>query len=121
MKRLKKILNHGKIIEGPEVIEFEKKISEFLDSKYTVGLNSGSSALFLALKSLDIGPGSQVITTPFTWIITINAILATGATPVFADIKDDLNIDPKKIQHLINERTKAIIPVHIGGHMCEMD
>ena len=121
LKRFKKILDHGRIIEGPEVKDFENKISNYLQSKYAVGLSSGSSALFLALQSLNIGPGSEVITTPFTWIITINSIIANGARPVFADINDDLNIDPNSIIKLINNRTKAIVPMHVGGHMCDME
>ena len=87
---------------------------------YVVGLGSGSSALYLALRSLNIGPGDEVITTPFTWIITINAILEVGAKPFFADINEDLNISPKSIQNSITKKTKAIIPMHVGGHMCDM-
>ncbi len=118
--RFNSILKHGKIINGPEVKEFEYKISRYLNKKYTVGLGSGSSALYLALRSLDIGPGDEVITTPFTWIITINAILQTGAKPKFADIGDDLNINPNSVENLITRKTKAIVPMHVGGHMCDM-
>ena len=120
LSRLNTILNHGKILNGPEVSEFQDKLARYLKAKYVVGLSSGSSSLYLSLKALGVGKGDQVITTPFTWIITINAILETGAIPVFADIKNDFNIDPIKIKKLINSKTKAIVPVHIGGHMCEM-
>ena len=120
LNRFNKILKHGRIINGPEVKEFEDKISKHLNSKYVVGLGSGSSALYLALRSLNIGPGDEVITTPFTWIITINAILEVGAKPIFADINEDLNISPKSIQNSITKKTKAIIPMHVGGHMCDM-
>ena len=120
LKRFDKILKHGRIINGPEVTEFENKISRYLNKKYVIGLGSGSSALYLALISLDIGPGDEVITTPFTWIITVNAILQTGAKPKFADINDDLNISPKSIEQLITKKTKVIIPMHVGGHMCDM-
>ncbi|OUV61114.1 MAG: hypothetical protein CBC82_07170 [Cellvibrionales bacterium TMED122] len=120
LNRFNTILNHGKILNGPEVSEFQDKLARYLKSKYVVGLSSGSSSLYLSLKALGVGKGDQVITTPFTWIITINAILETGAIPVFADIKDDFNIDPIEIKKLINSKTKAIVPVHIGGHMCEM-
>ena len=85
----KKILNHGIFFFGPELYEFEKKMSKFLNMKYTLGVASGSSALYLALKSLGIKKGDEVITTPFSWIITSNAIVECGATPVFVDIKDD--------------------------------
>ena len=94
LNRFNKILKHGRIINGPEVKEFEDKISKHLNSKYVVGLGSGSSALYLALRSLNIGPGDEVITTPFTWIITINAILEVGAKPILADINEDLNLSP---------------------------
>ena len=117
---VKKIFSHGKFIEGPEVEKFESTMSIYLKKKYAVGLSSGSSALYLSLKSLGIGRGDEVITTPFTWIITVNAILETGAKPVFADIKDDFNIDPKSIEKNITKYTKAIVPMHVGGHMCEM-
>ena len=120
LNQFEKILNHGKIINGPEIKIFEKKLSKYLKKKYVVGLGSGSSALYLALKSINIGPGDEVITTPFTWIITINAILETGAKPVFADIGDDLNIEPNCIEKLITKKTKAIVPMHVGGHMCDM-
>ena len=120
LKNLENILNHGKVIEGPELKTFEKKMASYLKTKYVVGLSSGSSALYLALKALGIKKGDEVITTPFTWIITINAILAVGAKPVFADIGDDFNIDPLKIASKITSKTKAIVPMHVGGHMCDM-
>jgi len=117
---MKRIFVHGKFIEGPEVSQFESKMGFYLKKRYAVGLSSGSSALYLSLKSLGIGPGDEVITTPFTWIITVNAILETGAKPIFADIKEDFNIDPKSIENSITKKTKAIVPMHVGGHMCEM-
>ena len=88
--------------------------------KYTIGVASGSSALYLALKSLNIGKGDEVITTPFSWIITSNAILECGATPVFVDIGDDYNINENLIEKN-HKRTKAIVPMHWGGHLCKME
>lgn len=120
IKNLKDILEHGRVIEGPELFKFEKKMANYLKIKNVVGLSSGSSALYLALKALNIKKGDEVITTPFTWIITVNAILEVGAKPIFVDIKDDFNIDPEKISSKITKKTKAIIPMHVGGHMCEM-
>jgi len=117
----KKILNHGIFFFGPELYEFEKKMSKFLNMKYTLGVASGSSALYLALKSLGIKKGDEVITTPFSWIITSNAIVECGATPVFVDIKDDYNIDEDSIEKKITSKTKAIVPMHWGGHMCDME
>ena len=118
--RFSKILDHGRIIEGPEVLEFEERIASEIGARYAVGMGSGSSALFLALKALGVGAGDEVITTPFTWIITPNAIAATGVHPVFVDIKDDLNIDPDEIRRHVTRKTKAIVPVHVGGHICDM-
>ncbi|MCU7834985.1 MAG: DegT/DnrJ/EryC1/StrS family aminotransferase [gamma proteobacterium symbiont of Taylorina sp.] len=115
-----KILQHGLILEGPEQLEFEQKLAEEIGVNYAVGCGSGSSALYLALKACGIKYGDEVITTPYTWIITANAISATGATPVFVDVKDDYNIDPDEIKKHITTNTKAIVPVHIAGHLCEM-
>ena len=83
-------------------------------------MNSGTDALILGLKSLGIGLGDEVITTSLSWIATANAITLVGAKPVFADIKDDLNIDTDSIKELINSKTKAIMPVHYTGKMCKM-
>ena len=120
-KNFRKILNHGMFLFGPELDEFEKKMSQFLNMKYTVGVASGSSALFLALKSLGIKKGDEVITTPFSWIITSNAIVECGATPIFVDIKDDYNLNADLIEKKITSKTKAIVPMHWGGHMCDME
>ena len=120
-KSFKKILDHGLFFFGPELYEFERKMSKFLNMKYAIGVASGSSALYLALKSLGIKSGDEVITTPFSWIITSNAIVECGAKPVFVDIADDYNINADLIEKKINSRTKAIIPMHWGGHMCDME
>ena len=121
LDRINKVLRSGKILDGNEQKDFEKKFGREVGAKYVVGVSSGSSALFLALKANGIGYGDEVITTPFTWIITINAITSVGATPKFVDIDENFNIDPKKIESAITKKTKAIIPVHIGGKLCEMD
>ena len=118
--RVEKILSHGKIVEGPEQKEFERRFANQIGVNYAIGVSSGSSALYLALLGLDIGPGDEVITTPFTWIITVNAIAATGATPIFVDVQDDFNIDPSAIERAITKKTKAIVPMHVAGHMCDM-
>ena len=119
--RVEKILSHGRIVEGPEQQEFEKKFATEIGVKYAVGVSSGSSALYLALLGSGVGPGDEVITTPFTWIITVNAIVATGAKPIFVDVKDDFNIDPNAIEIAITAKTKAIVPMHVAGHMCDME
>ena len=121
LKSVERVLKHGRILLGPEVTEFEEKVAKEAGVKYAVGVSCGSSALYLALKCLDIGPGDEVITTPLTWIITGNAIVECGATPVFVDINDDCNINPESIEKAITKKTKAIIPVHFTGLMCDMD
>lgn len=121
IEAFKKVLDHGKLFMGPEVEEFQDRIASAIGKRYAIGVGSGSSALFMALKACNIGPGDEVITTPLTWIITVNAIAACGATPVFADVQEDFNIDPNSIKERITSNTKAIVPVHYAGHMCEMD
>ncbi|MBF0523076.1 MAG: DegT/DnrJ/EryC1/StrS family aminotransferase [Candidatus Omnitrophica bacterium] len=121
LEAINKVFDHGKLILGPEVDEFEKRVADFIGMKHAIGVASGSNALFLALKSLGIGPGDEVITTPLTWIITLNAIAECDAVPVCVDICDDFNIDPEKIEPAITKKTKAILPVHFTGHMCKMD
>lgn len=115
------VLQHGRLVIGPEVNTFESCIAEYCSKKFGVGMNSGTDSLFLALKALDIGPGDEVITTSLSWIATANAIALTGARPVFADISDDLNIEPKSVLNLISTRTKAILPVHYTGKVCDMN
>ncbi len=116
-----KVLDKGVYIGGEEVENFEKEIADFCGVKCALGLNSGTDALFLALKALNIGAGDEVITTPFTFIATAEVISACGATPVFADIDPKtFNIDPKKIKEKISPKTKAIVPVHLFGQMADM-
>jgi aminotransferase EvaB len=119
-KEIKKIVLENDFTLGKKVDEFEKKISKLLNSKYTIALGSGTDALMLSLKALNIGMGDEVITTPFTFYATIGAIVSSGARPVFADVNDDYNIDPKQILKKINSKTKAILPVHWSGKICDM-
>lgn len=117
---VEKVFRHGRLVLGPEVPELEAEIAARFGRKYGVGVNSGTDALYLGLKSLGIGPGDEVITTVLSWIATANAIALTGATPVFADIGDDLNVDPDCVRNLITPQTKAIMPVHYTGKVCQM-
>lgn len=120
LEALNKVLLHGRLFLGPEVSLLEKKISNLLKIKYIVGVDSGSSALYMSLKTCGIQEGDEVITTPLSWIITSNAIVAAGATPVFVDIDEDLNINTKLIEKQITKKTKAILPMHYAGHLCDM-
>lgn len=116
------VLRSGSYILGPNVKALEAELAKYIGCNYTVSLNSGTDALHLALRALDIGAGDEVITTAFTFVATTEAIGIVGATPVFADINPDtFNIDPKKIEERITPKTKAIIPVHLYGQPCDMD
>lgn len=115
-------LKSGWITTGPKTKLFEKELSEYCGVEKTVCLNSATAGLELSLRMLDIGPGDEVITTPFTYAATANVILHTGAKPVFADVKPgEFNIDPKGIEQAITKRTKAVIPVDYGGFPCDYD
>ena len=115
-----RVLTHGRIVLGPEVEELEKKVASFCGLKYAVGVNSGTDALYFALRALGIGRGDEVITTCLSFVATANAIAMTGARPIFADIREDFNIDPERIDKAVNSRTKAIVPVHFTGNLCDM-
>ena len=119
---IQKVLEKGQYILGANVAAFEAEIASYLGCKYAVGVNSGTDALHLALRALNIGPGDEVITTPFTFIATTEAIGMVGAAPVFVDIDPlTFNIDPNCIEHAITPKTKAILPVHLYGQPCAMD
>ena len=115
------VLNHGKLFLGPEVDKLEKKLSKFLNIKYVLALSSGSSAIYLAMKSSGIKKGDEVIVSTLTWIIPVNAILMCGAKPVFADVDKNLNIDPISIKQKISKKTKAILCMHYAGKLCNMN
>jgi len=107
---------------GPKLPEFEEKVANYVGTKYAVAVNSGTSGLHLCVKSLGIGEGDEVITTPFSFIASANSILFERAKPVFVDIdRKTLNLDVGEIEGKITDRTKAILPVHVFGQPCEMD
>tara|TARA_Y100000590_G_C15736617_1_gene1018729 strand:+ start:2675 stop:3769 length:1095 start_codon:yes stop_codon:yes gene_type:complete len=114
---LRSVLNSGKFILGENVQEIEEMISSYLGINYAISCNSGTDAIFLALKSINISNGDEIITTPFTFISTVEAIINSGAKPVFVDIDEDsFNIDTRKIEEKISDKTKAILPVHLFGN-----
>ena len=122
IKAVSEVLGSGWIGLGPKTKEFEDNFSEYIGVKYTVALNSCTSALHLAMKLIGIKAGDEVITTPFTFVSTNHAILYEGGMPVFADVQEDtLNIDPKDIVNKITPKTKAIICVHFAGYPCDMN
>ncbi len=116
----KKCLKKSIFVNGDEVIKFEKKVSQKCGTKYAVALNSGTDALTLALKLVGIKKGDEVITPPNSFISSTSSIVHLGAKPVFVDVANDQNIDPDFIEKKITKKTKAIMPVHLTGRICDM-
>ncbi len=115
------VLDSGRFILGPEVSTLEAEVSARMEGRPCVGVANGTDALVIALNALDVGPGDEVITTPYTFYATAEAIARLGAVPVFVDIReDDHCIDPSLVEAAITPRTKAILPVHIFGHPADM-
>jgi aminotransferase EvaB len=119
--KLKEVVLRGDFTLGSAVDVFEDKFARLTGTRFAIGVGSGTDALMLSLKAFDIGPGDEVITTPYTFYATVGAIVTAGATPVFADIGDDFNVDPREIKKKITPKTRAIIPVHWSGLPCDMD
>lgn len=119
--RIQAVLDHGQYIMGPEVAEMEGKLAAYVDARHCISVASGTEALLIALMALGVGPGDEVITSPFTFAATVEVIVLVGATPVFVDIEPDTyNIDPKLVEQAVTEKTKAIIPVSLYGQTADM-
>ncbi len=122
LEMVNRILESSQYILGPKVREFEQRMAEYSGVSHAIGVASGTDALHLAIEACDIGEGDEVITTPFTFFATAEAIIYTGARPVFVDIElDTFNMDSGRIEEKITPRTKAILPVHLFGHPSDMD
>jgi len=121
LPEIKRVLSGGDYILRDDVEKFEKNLARYTKTKHAIGVNSGTDALILSLDALGIGPGDEVITSGYTFWATVEAIIRVGATPILADIGEDLLIDPEDIKKKITKKTKAIIPVHIGGAVCDME
>jgi dTDP-4-amino-4,6-dideoxygalactose transaminase len=116
------VLASGQYILGDEVARLEQEFADYCNVNHAIAVNTGTSALHLALLAAGVGPGDEVITVPFTFVATVSAICYTGARPVFVDVEPlTLTMDPAKIEAKITARTKAIVPVHLYGQMAEMD
>jgi dTDP-4-amino-4,6-dideoxygalactose transaminase len=119
---VREVMETQGFVMGPEVAGLESEIAEYCGAAHAVGCASGTDALLLPLMAIDLGPGDEVVTTPYTFFATGGSIWRTGARPVFVDIEPDtFNIDPAAIEAAITERTKAIIPVHLYGQAADMD
>lgn len=121
-RRIQDVLDHGQFVLGAEVEELEERLAGFVGSDHCVSVASGTDALLIALMALEVGRGDEVITPPFTFIATAEAIVLLGATPVFVDIdRRTYNIDPSLIEAAITERTRAIMPVSLFGQCADFD
>jgi perosamine synthetase len=114
------VLRSGQLAQGEYVERFEHQFADIHGVAHAVAVNNGTTALVVAMEALDIGPGDEVITSPYTFVATLNAILEAGATARFADIGDDFNVRADNMKALVNERTKALMPVHLYGYMADM-
>jgi dTDP-4-amino-4,6-dideoxygalactose transaminase len=118
---LSEVLKSGVVAQGPKVLQFESEFAKLCDARHAIALNNGTTSLVASLQVLDLEPGDEVITSPFTFIATLNAILEAGATAVFADINDhDFNLNPKSVEACITPKTRVIMPVHLYGQMADM-
>ncbi len=114
-------LSKGDLIYRQQLQDFEENLASFVGVKYAVGVNSGYHALHFSLLAAGIGPGDEVITVAHTFVATVSAIIHCGAKPVLIDVRDDYNMDPDQLERAITSKTRAVLPVHLNGHVCEMD
>jgi UDP-2-acetamido-2-deoxy-ribo-hexuluronate aminotransferase len=120
--RIQAVLDHGQYILGPEVVELEKRLAHYVNSAHCISVASGTDALLIALMAQGIGPGDEVITSPFTFVATAEVIALVGAKPVFVDVEPDTaNLDAGLLEQAITPRTRAIMPVSLYGQPCDMD
>lgn len=121
VEKLMELMDSGELIQGKYVEAFESQVQSLSNVEYGVSCSSASSGLYLALKSLDLKPGDEVITTPLTWLVTASAIIQAGAKVVFVDVDEDYNLDPSEVEKAINRNTRAILAVHYYGRMAQIE
>ncbi len=121
LRDIKELLDTSQFTLGPAVHQFEESFARLCASRYAVGVGTGTDALFLALRAIGVGPGDEVITAPNSFIATTGAIVAAGARPVYVDVADDFNVDPRLIERAITPRTRALLPVHYSGCPARME
>ena len=115
------LIDSGQFILGEELLSFEKSFAQLSGTKHAIGVANGTDALFLSMKAIGVKAGDEIITAPNSFLASASSIFLAGATPVFADVRSDFNIDPEEIRKVITDRTKAIIPVHLTGRPADMD
>jgi dTDP-4-amino-4,6-dideoxygalactose transaminase len=121
-KAVLEVMDSGMLVQGPRVAKLEERFAQLCGVKHAIATSSGTTALHVALLANGIGEGDEVITTPFTFIASANSILYAGAKPVFVDVDEEtFNLDPALVETAITPRTKAIMPVHLFGYVCDMD
>lgn len=121
LEAVERIFSAGAFVGVDEIDRFEEELAALCGTRHAVGVANGTDAIALVLKALQVGPGDEVITAPNSFVASAGAIRQAGARPVFADVRDDLNIDPDAVAAKITSRTKAILPVHLTGRCCDMD
>jgi dTDP-4-amino-4,6-dideoxygalactose transaminase len=114
-------LTEGDLVYRKQLREFEEQFAAVVGVRYAVGVNSGYHALHFALLGAGVGPGDEVITAGHTFVATVSAIVHCGATPVLVDVGADYNVDPDLLERAVTPRTKAVLPVHLNGRVCDMD
>jgi dTDP-4-amino-4,6-dideoxygalactose transaminase len=121
LPKVSELLDTGQFILGEELVRFENAFAGLCGTKYALGVANGTDALFLAMKVIGIQQGDEVITAPNSYLASASSIYLAGATPVFADVREDFNIDPEQIKKVITSRTKAIMPVHLTGRPADLE
>ena len=114
------VLSKGDLILRDQLRQFEENVASFVGVKYAVGVNSGTDALYLSLRTAGVGPGDEVVTVAHTFVATVAVIVHCGATPILVDVGEDFNMDVEQAKQAISPRTRAIIPVHLNGRLCDM-
>jgi len=120
-EKFQSLLSKGDLYLRDDCIKLERDLAAYLGVKYGIGTNSGTDSIFLSLYAEGIGKGDEVITVGHTYIATISSIVHTGARPILIDVKEDFNMDVDQLEKAVTPRTRAVIPVHLNGHCCEMD
>src|SRR5437870_6532707 len=121
LARIAEEFQRCQFILGPQVAQFEARFAALCGTSFALGLNSGTDAIFLALKGLGVGPGDEVVTAPNSFVASAGAIVMAGAVPVFVDVNAEYLMDPTALEDTITPRTRAVIPVHLTGNPADMD